>query len=66
MPIIITIKSNIVNNAIQCRDSKHAEQVFTREALKDGVIVTNDDLDNGFVMVDMGSICITWAIFEDD
>lgn len=59
-PIVVTIKEDVVNNAIICRNSQHAEAVLTREGDSHGVTGTPDDRDNGYIGIANGAICITW------
>lgn len=57
-PVVVVVKEDVVNDAIGCLHADEAEAVFRKVAAEHGVDVTDADLDNGFVMIEMGSICI--------
>ncbi len=61
IPTLVKIRDGVVDCIFICKDSKHLEKMFKEQAKMEGIDVTDDDMDNGYVETEVGSICLSWA-----
>lgn len=65
MPLLITIKNGVVDEAVVARDSGHLEELF-KQANRDHGRETNDDeMMDGYVELEDVTICMTWACLPE-
>jgi hypothetical protein len=61
VPTLVTIRNGVVDSVHICKDGKHLEKKFKEQALLEGIRVTEEHVDNGYVETEVGSICMSWA-----
>jgi len=62
IPVLITIKDNVVQEAMICKSAKQLEQKFKKECLDYGVCPNENNYDDGYMLLEDGtSICMTWS-----
>ena len=61
IPLLVTIKNGVVDEAVIAEDGQHVEQLFIQECSLYGRETNSDELANGYVELEDVTICITWA-----
>jgi hypothetical protein len=52
---------SVVECVLICKDTEHLEKTFKDQAKLEGIEVTKEDMNNGYVATKNGSICMSCA-----
>ena len=62
VPLLVTIKNNVVFSVVICKDGEDLEEKFKKECENYGVEANDCNFDDGFMELEDGtSICMSWA-----
>jgi|JI9StandDraft_1071089.scaffolds.fasta_scaffold137602_3 hypothetical protein len=63
--VLITVRNNVVHNAVVAADSDELEEMFKKEVSTYGVEATDVDLEEGYIELEDATICMTHAFPPD-